>query len=169
VATLLGDKQRFAVEVGEFDEVGRSWGGGDQLRHVDLWAAGRRLTCDDNTAFVPGLCMDVRDTRNWLRSGSDLSRPYTGISLPETHRRLLEADDGSREQFWFPMWGPITDNICGHLFRDGELLLITLEFWRKTHQPPDERGKVFAAEITEDELVNVLEQTIVVLGCGDRT
>lgn len=167
MATLLGDKQRFAVEVGEIAEIGKSWGGGDQLRPVDLWAAGRWLTCDDNIAFVPGLCMDASDTLDWLRSGCDLSPPYAGVSLAETHRRLLEVDDGSREQFWFPMWGPITDNILGHLFRNGELLSITLEFWRETHQPPDERGAVFVAEIPEDELVNVLEQMILALGCGD--
>ena len=135
MATLLGDKQRFAAEVGESAEVGKSWGGGERLRYVDLWAAGRRLTCDDNIAFIPGLCMDVRDTLTWLRSGCELSPPYTGISLPETHRRLLDADDGSREQFWFPVWGPITDNVSGHLFRDSGLLSITLEFCARPTNP----------------------------------
>jgi len=95
--------------------------------------------------------------------------PYAGVSLIETHRRLLEVDDGSREQFWLPMWGPITDNVSGHLFRNGELLSITSEFWRETHQPPDDRGKVFVAEIPEAELADVLGQLIVALGCGDRT
>ena len=35
--------------------------------------AGRWLTCDDNTAFVPQFSMSVQDTVNWLRSGCDLS------------------------------------------------------------------------------------------------
>lgn len=169
MTALLGDKQRFAVEVGEIAEAGKSWGGGDQLRRVDLWAAGRWLTCDDNTAFVPELCMDVRDTLNWLRSGSDLSPPHAGVSLVETHRRLLDVDDGTREQFWFPLWGPITDNVSGHVFRDGELLSITLEFWRETHQPLAERGEVFVTHIPEAELVGILEQMAVALGCGDQT
>jgi hypothetical protein len=43
------------------------------------------------------------------------------------------------------MWGPITDNVSGHLFRNGELLSITLEYWRETHQPLAERGRVFGA------------------------
>jgi hypothetical protein len=145
VTALLGDKQRFAVEVGELVEAGKPRAGGDQLRRVDLWAAGRWLTCDDSRAFVPELCIDVRDTLDLLRSGRDLSPPYAGVSLIETHRRLLEVDDGSREQFWFPMWGPITDNVSGHLFRNGELLSITLEYWRETHQPLAERGRVFVA------------------------
>jgi hypothetical protein len=48
------------------------------------------------------------------------------------------------------------------------LLSITLEFWRETHQPPDQRGEVFVAEVPEAELINVLEQLIATLGCGDR-
>jgi hypothetical protein len=160
---LLGDKQRFAAEVGEFR------GDSDRLRRVDLWAAGRWLARDDNAAFVPQFCMSVQDTLNWLRSGCDLSPPDAGVSLIETHRRLLAVDDGSREQFWFPLWGPTTDNVTGHVFRAGELLSITLGFWRETHQPPVDRGKVFVAEIPEAELADVLEQMIVALGCGDRS
>jgi hypothetical protein len=163
VSTLLGDRQRFAAEVGE------SRGDSDRLRRVDLWAAGRWLTCDDNIAFVPQFRMSVQDTLDWIQSGCDLSPPYAGVSLIETHRRLLEVDDGSRERFWFPLWGPTTDNVTGHVFRAGELVSITLEFWRETHQPPDDRGKVFVAEIPEAELADVLRQMIVALGCDDRT
>jgi hypothetical protein len=163
VAILLGDKQRFAAEVGE------SRGGTDQLRHVDLWAAGRWLTCDDNTAYVPQFCVSVRDTLNWLRSGCDLSPPYAGLSLAETHRQLLEVGDGSREQFWFPLWGPTTDNVSGHVFREGEWISIAMEFWRETHLPADERGKVFVAGMPEVEFVNVLEQMIAALGCDNHT
>ena len=162
MSILFGDKLRFAAEVGEF------WNDSDQFRRVDLWASGRWLTCDDNVVFVPQFCMSVRDTLNWLRSDCDLSRPYGGMSLTETHRRLLEIDDGSREQFWFPLWGPTTDNVSGHVFRDGDSLSITLEFWRETHKPPEERGEVFVSEMPESEFVGVLEQIITALGCGDR-
>lgn len=159
----FGDKQRFAAEVGEF------WGGNDQFRRVDLWASGRWLTRDDNVVFIPQFCMSVRDTLNWLRSGCDLSRPFAGMPPAEIHRWLLELDDGSREQFWFPLWGPTTDNISGHVFRDGESLSITLEFWRETHKPTEERGEVFVAEVPEAELICVLEQMIIALECSDRT
>ncbi len=163
LAELFGDKQRFAAEVGEF------WDGSDQMRRGDLWAAGRWLTCDDNTAYVPQFCMSVRDTLNWLRSDCDVSLPHPGGSPAEIHRRLLDVDDGSREQFWFPLWRPTTDNVSGHVFRDGERLAITLEFWRQTHEPAYERGQVFVAELPEYELVSILEQMLDTLDCGDTT
>ena len=76
MSSLFGDKQRFAVEVGEFR------GDSDRLRRVDLWAAGRWLTCDDNTAFVPQFCMSVQDTLSWIQSGlQDLSSPPVCRSL----------------------------------------------------------------------------------------
>ena len=160
LAELFGDKQRFAAEVGEFS------GDSDQFRRVDLWAAGRWLTCDDNSVFIPQFCMSVWGTIDWLRLGCDLSLPHPGLSPVETHRRLLAVDDGSREQFWFPHWGPTTDNIGGHVFREGERLGITLEFWRETHLPEHERGQVFVAELPEAELIGVLEQMLGALGCG---
>ena len=137
------------------------------MSRVDLWAAGRRLTCEDNTVFVPQFCMSDCGTLNWLRSGCDLSLPYPGLLPVETHRRLLVEDDGSREPFWFPRWGPTTDNVIGHLFREGERLAIALEFWREMHQPAQERGEVFLAELPESEFVGVLEQLLTALGCGD--
>jgi hypothetical protein len=161
VALLIGDKQRFAAEVGEF------WKGDTRYRCVDLWAAGRCLTCDDNTAFVPQFCMSVRSTFNWLRSLGDLTPPFPGLSPPETHRRLREMDDESDEQFWFPQWGPTTDNLVGCLFRVGERVVFTFEFWRESHPVPEERGVLFVTNLLETEFVGVLEQLLAALGCGE--
>ncbi|MFI6082566.1 hypothetical protein ACIBBB_16580 [Streptomyces sp. NPDC051217] len=52
MTVLLGDKDRFAAEVGEWDHA---------LRRVDLWAAGQWLTCDDNMAFVKQFRLAVFD------------------------------------------------------------------------------------------------------------
>ena len=160
MATLFGDKQRFAAEVGEFSD------GSTQLRRVDLWAAGRWWTCDDNTAFVPQFCLSVQDSVNWLRSGSDLTQPFPEVNAAEAHRRLLAVDDGSREQFWFPLWGPTTDNVTAHVFRAGNLLVIPFEFWRPRHPRPEELGQVFVTELPESELLGVLEQMLAALGCS---
>lgn len=161
MTALFGDKQRFAAEVGEFRD------GHQQLRRVDLWAAGRWWTCDDNTAFVPQFCMSVQGSVNWLRSGCDLTQPLPEVSATEAHRRLLAADDGSREQFWFPLWGPTTDNVTAHVFRIGDRLIIPFEFWRPTHPRPEELGWVFVAELPEAEFVGVLEQMLAALGAPD--
>lgn len=156
---LVGDKRRFAAEVGE--PLG-------ELHRVDLWAAGHRLTCDDNAAFVPHFCMCVRATLARLRSGPNLSPPDPGLSIEEAHRRLLEVGCGSSEPFRFPSWGPTTDNVRGHLLQTGKSLSLALEFWREEHRPAEERGVVFVAEIPEAELIDVLERLIAALDCDDR-
>ena len=157
MAILFGDKSRFAAEIGEFR------GEDHRFRRVDFWAAERRLTCDDNDAFAEQLCMSLCNMIDWLRSGPDLIPPFPELDPAETHRRLLALDDGSRESFWFPRWGPITDNVTGHVFRWGETLTITFEFWRETHPVPEERGVVFVAELPEQEFLSVLEKTFYLL------
>jgi hypothetical protein len=157
----FGDRRRFAAEVGEFYAKGPT----AALRRVDLWAAGRWLTCDDHTAFVGQFLGSVEHSLEWLRSGPDLSLPFPGLSPEETFRRLYATNDLDdeetwlRERFWHLLrWGPTTDNLSALLFRRGDHLLITFEFWRETHPNPDERGVIFVAELPESELLDVLEQ-----------
>ncbi len=156
----FGDKQRFATEVGEAPS------GATLLRRVDLWAAGRWWTCDDNMVFVPQFCASVLRTVRWLESGCDLTPPLPGVDAAEAHRALLAADDGSRERFWFPRWGPTTDNVTAHVFRVGDRVVIPFAFWRPEHPRPEERGQVFVAELPEAELLRVLRQTLAVLGAA---
>lgn len=168
MAILIGDKSRFAVEVGAFCE------GNRDLRRVDLWAANRWLTCDDNSAFISQFCGSVRRTINWLNSPYtsheggpyNLSLPFPNLSPVETHRRLLETDDGLRERYWFPHWGPTTDNVLGLLFRVVNNVVLTFEFSRVTHHAPAELDEVFTAELPEGELVQVLEQMLAILESG---
>ena len=76
-------------------------------------------------------------------------------------------DDGAREQFWLLHWGPTTDNLLSHVFRVGDRLVITFEFWREAHRFPDERGVVFVAELPEVEFVAVLEAMLAALACAE--
>lgn len=154
---LFGEKIRFAAEVGEYSE------GSSQLRRVDLWAGGRWLTCDDNTAFIPQFRGDVRRTLDWLRSKSDLSPPFLGMAVIEMHKRLAVSENREGARFAFPDWGPTTDNLLGYLFRRGEHFTMTFEFWRQEHTVPEERGVVFLAEVSEQELVGVLEEMLTAL------
>ena len=157
MAMLFGNKQRFAAEVGEVSKCNT------QLRRVDLWAAGRLWTCDDNMAFVPQFCQSVQDSVIWLRSGCDLTQPFPEVVAAEAHRRLLIIDDGSREQFWFPLWGPTTDNVTAHVFRVADRLVIPFEFWRPSHPRSEELGQVFIAELPESEFLQILEQMLAML------
>jgi hypothetical protein len=155
---VLGDKSRFGAEVGE----------SSPLCRVDLWAAGRRLTCDDNMAYVPQFRRDVLDAVAWLRSGEGSPLPFAGLSAEATHRRLVqragdddepEADYQLRGRFRVLLWGPTTDNVTAHLFREEDRLVITLSFWREEHllSHPEDAGAVFTVEIPAKEFVGILE------------
>ncbi|MEU9421006.1 hypothetical protein [Streptomyces sp. NPDC048272] len=155
---VLGDKLRFAAEVGE----------AGPLCQVDLWAAGRWLTCDDNVAYVPQFRRDVLDTAAWLRSGKGFPLPFAGVSAEATHRQLMhragdddepEADYRLRSRFRVFLWGPTTDNVTAYLFREEDRLMITLGFWREEHliNHPEDAGAVFVVKIPAEEFIRILE------------
>lgn len=152
MTVLLGDKRRFAAEVGEWDH---------GLCRVDLWAAGQWLTCDDNMAYVQQFRRAVLNTAAWLRSGHGSPSPFVGLSSEAAHRRLmvLADDDELRSRFQVLNWGPTTDNVIAHLFRDGERLLLTAQFWREDHllKHPEHADEVFTAEIPAVEFIGILE------------
>lgn len=154
---LVGSKDRFALELGE-----RSGG----LRRVDVWLAGQHLTCDDDMAYVPQLLESLRSDRAGLDSVNRLPPPFPGLPPEAAHRRLQAEDGERREQWWFLRWGPTTDNVVTYLFRDGERLVITAEFWRDEHlqRHPEHAGAVFAAEIPAEELATVLQDAAAALG-----
>lgn len=162
--TVLGDRSRFAAEIG----------GSGPLRRVDLWAAGKWLTCDDNMAYVPQFRHSVLGDAAWLRSGGGFPLPFAGVPAAATHRHLdrCAGDDGSeadhrlRDRYRSLHWGPTTDNLIAYLFRDEDRLVITLRFWREEHlsSHPDDIGAVFVAELLVDEFVGILEDIAAALG-----
>jgi hypothetical protein len=157
VKVLLGSKERFALEVGE-----RRGG----LRRVDVWAGGQWLTCDDNMAYVPQLRWSVQHDRARLDSIKSSPSPFPGLPPAAVHRQLLADDEGLREQWWFLQWGPTTDNVLAHLFRDGDHLVITVEFCREEYlrRHPEHIGAAFVVEIEVEELAGILQNAVVALG-----
>ncbi|MFD0692435.1 hypothetical protein [Actinomadura fibrosa] len=173
MAGLLGDKHRFAVEVGSWD--------GSALRRVDLWVADQWVTCEDNMVFVQQFRHDVARTAAGVRSGDIPGPPFIGLSPAAAHWRLLaEIRDGEQECERFRFfgrwgWGPTTDNVTSFLWRDDDRLVITLEFWREGHlcTHPEHAGMVFIAEVLATEFAGVLEEAVTVLsdipGLGHMT
>lgn len=158
---LLGSKERFALELGE-------WSGG--LRRVDAWAAGQWLTCDDNMAYVSQLRWSVQHDHARLHSITYSPPPFPGLSPVAVHRQFLADDNGLREHWRFLQWGPTTDNVTAHLFPDGGHLALTLGFWREEHLRlhPEHVGTVFVAEIEAEELTGILHDAAAGLG-GEPT
>ncbi|GAA4606252.1 hypothetical protein BJY16_005733 [Actinoplanes octamycinicus] len=147
----FGDRDRFSVEVGAITS--------PSLCTVDLWAGGKWLTTDDNTAFVPSFLRFLRSTATRVRRGDVGLCPFPERS-PEDIFRLLHADDESdfREQFWLLHWGETVDNVSSYVYRDGGDLVIVFAFWRPWHRFPEDMGKVFVARIPPDEFADVLER-----------
>lgn len=145
----FGGLATFAVEIGEIEPY--------QLRVVDLWAAGKRLTTDDNYAFLPFFINAMRSSAAQVRRRDVRPCPFPDRT-PEEIFRLLHADDTEfREQFWFMQWGEIVDNVSKYAYLDDDLVIV-FAFWRRTHPFPDDLGKVFVARIPPDKFVATVEE-----------
>jgi hypothetical protein len=145
----FGDRATFAVEIGKIES--------DALRVVDLWLAGRRLTVDDNSAFVPFFLRIMRSSAAEVRRRDVKPCPFPGRA-PEEIFRLLHADETEfREQFWFMQWGETVDNLSKYAYLDDDLVIV-FQFWRATHPFPEDLGKVFVARIPPDEFVATVEE-----------
>lgn len=164
VAVFFGDKRRFAAEIGEWS--------GPTLRRVDLWAADQWLTCEDNTVYTTHFQYEVGRTAEQLRSRQVSPLPFAGLSPEATHRRLMtgdgdeEKDDELRGRFWlFHRWEPTTDNVLALVFRSGDEVVITFQFWREAYlsQHPEHAGAVFATKIEAEVLAGILDQMAAVL------
>ncbi|MEU1680685.1 hypothetical protein ABZ422_16535 [Micromonospora zamorensis] len=145
----FGDRATFAVEIGKIES--------HALRVVDLWLAGKRLTVDDNSAFVPFFLRIMRSTAAEVRRRDVKPCPFPGRA-PEQIFRLLHADDTEfREQFRFMQWGETVDNLSKYAYLDDDLVIV-FQFWRATHPFPKDLGKVFVAKIPPDEFVATVEE-----------
>jgi hypothetical protein len=141
-------------------EVGLARATGD-LPVVDVWAAGRWLTCDDHFVYVPhfagclqrsvgGLLSDRRRRRG---------RPYPDLSVADNYRRLradAAVDNTEYRSYLFMDWGPTADNVSMLLFEEGGTAYLPFSFWRPDHHIPAELGQVFVAELPVWELATVL-------------
>jgi hypothetical protein len=142
----FGDRASFSVEVGDATS--------PALRIVDLWAAGKCLTTDDNTAYVPSFTHYLRLEADRVRRGDVPPCPFPDRT-PQEIFRLLRADGtGFAQRFWFLRWSEIVDNVSAFACLDGELVLM-FEFWRATHPVPDELGKTFVTRIRPDQFSSI--------------
>ncbi|GAB2872783.1 hypothetical protein GCM10027176_87900 [Actinoallomurus bryophytorum] len=144
----FGDQATFAVEVGEAES--------PQLRIVDLWAAGKRLTTDDNSTFLPFFCPAMRSTAAQVRRRDVRPCPFPGRSPEETFRLLEQDKTAFREHFWFMEWGETVDNVSRYAYLDDDLILV-FAFRRPTHPFPDDLGTIFVARIPPDDFATTLQ------------
>jgi len=136
-------------------------------RTVEIYGAGRWLTCDDNTVKVPHFPVLIGCTLSRLLTPGGLEFPYPGLSAEETHRRLLEGgNDVASFSYRFLNWGPTTDNVSSHIFRRRADVVLTFSFWRESHPYPNELGMVFVTEMPERDLLQILHEAEMALFLG---
>lgn len=150
-----GQLTRFAITVGEI----LSENGGS--RRVDVWAADRWLTCDDNNVYVPHFAGCLQRAVGGLLADPQRrrGRPYPELSVEDNYRRLLadaETDNTEYLAYRFMDWGPTADNVGMLLFHERNTVYLPFTFLRPDHHAPPERGKVFVAELPQWELARVL-------------
>jgi hypothetical protein len=151
----FGQLTRFAITVGEI----LTDNGGS--RRVDVWAADRWLTCDDNNVNVPHFAGCLQRAVGYLLSDPHhrRGRPYPELSVADNYRRLradAETDNTEYLAYRIMDWGPTADNVSMLLFREEGTAYLPFSFWRPDHHAPSELGQVFVAELPEWELAGVL-------------
>lgn len=155
----FGDRSRFAFELNEYDP------DNPRGRFVNIWAAGRHLTCEDDHAFAPQLSLSLAFEIDYLLQDVDRAPPFSGSSLTENHRRLWADLDHEGRRYCFYDWGPITDNVGMLLFRRDSATWLTFHFLGDAHPVAGERDRVFVVELATIELVRVLFRLHAELAC----
>nr|WP_231956832.1 MULTISPECIES: hypothetical protein [unclassified Actinoplanes] len=130
-----------------------------ELRTVDLWAAGKWLTTEDNTVFLPTFIGFLRSTAAKVRRRQVSPCPFPEHS-PEEVFQLLYADDETdfREQFWLMHWGENVDNVTSYAYLDADDLVIVFSHRRAEHHPAGGPDKVSVTRIPADEFATVLDE-----------
>lgn len=150
MARHFGNRATFAVEVGEKQS--------QALRVVDLWAGGKWLTTDDNSAFVPYFSRAMRSSAARVRHREIKPCPYPGRT-PQDVFALLHADKTElREQFWFLQWGETVDNVSIYAYMEDDHLVIVFAFWRTNHPFPQDLGKTFFTRLSPEEFAATVEE-----------
>ncbi len=152
----FGQMSRFAITVGEIlSDNGSS-------RRVDVWAADRWLTCEDDNVYVPHFAHMLQHAVRRLIGHQlfpGIGRPYPELSVTDNYRRLrsdAETDNSEYRSYEFMDWGPTSDNVGMLLFREGGMAFLPFSFLRADHHVPSERSQVFVAELPERELASIL-------------
>jgi hypothetical protein len=72
---IIGSKQSIAFEVAEFD--------GSNMREVDIWVGGERVTYIDNLVYLPQFIASLKRELDCIESG-DISDDYIALPLGPT-------------------------------------------------------------------------------------
>jgi hypothetical protein len=129
-----------------------------------VYAGGRRLTVDDDVAFVPSVRWLMQDDAERVSAGAVPPNPAVGRT-PEEIYEVLHADDTEwREHFWLLQWGPTLDNVLFYAYVEADELVIVFAFCRDQHPGPEEVGRPYIARVGRDRFARDLAAAAAALG-----
>lgn len=173
---MIGQKEVFAFEIPEMPNPTA------QFRECNIFIGGRSVCCDDNiiytSAFIASLQSELRrlvKTYNFLKHemlfyGKGVEDAHYLLRSVRSHEDALDSDLKKDKEMsvvvsnlGFMGWGPTTDNLLVFLLPVFGRIYLSYEFWRETHQPASEVGRVYAVEVTPYYLMKTIEAAIVFL------
>lgn len=125
----IGTRDTFAFEIVDDEHIH------SDIRTVDVYAGGIRLSCDDNHIYVPQFLSALTGDLDLLlgpTGSGPLIAPFRNLPPIENHKRLLKlaCDDNTLHLYHrFMDWGPTTDNVNMHAFRNGNQINLPFSFW----------------------------------------
>jgi hypothetical protein len=165
----FGDKATFAFEVGERVS-------GD-LRTVNIFIGGRNICCDDNKPYIPQFIGSIARSAEGLKTIDEylkFERCFSGMTVEEAHEFVKSTRDENSENYdieddkiylthSFMDWGPTTDNVTSFLLPVENKFFLTYEFWRETHEPASEIGRIYSMEVLPREIIEAISITLLEL------
>lgn len=168
---IIGQKEIFAFDIPAMSDPEA------QLRECNIFIAGKSVCCDDNMIYTIGFIAALqRELQRLMRTYNFLKHEmlFYGKGIEETHALLrqhytygaaifdyaeLDKDKDivdSIDDLEFMCWGPTTDNVVAFLLPVFGRIYLSYDFWRETHQPVSEIGRVYAVEVTPYYLMKTI-------------
>lgn len=164
ILQIIGKKEIFALELFDPEQEAKT-------RVVNIFVAGRNLSCDDNTVFVPQFLLSLERSSESLKNKLDylkFEKYFLGMCASDAHNFIVNSYD-EKQQFdegdmfeahSFMRWGPTTDNVFCFLIPIGDELFLTYSFWRDSHANSDEIGVANGVRITPFDIIVILDGAI---------
>jgi len=163
---IIGDKNRFAFEIGEYLENSRD------LRRVDIWAGGIRLCTYDDMVYVGSYIgslehniqrsYDVNLFKDLLAGKSPEEMAWFVASTYDEDHANFGLEDKLFPSYRFLDLGETTDNFSAFLFRDGSKAVLTYSLWMDAKQ--NKVPEVFQpVSLDFEAIIQILKETVEIL------
>jgi hypothetical protein len=162
----IGKKEALLFEIGDLVDDSK------ELRFVDIWVAGKKITVRDNIAYIDAMVEAAKDDLMKVRDLERYQRYFVGKSVKEIHSFIvstrqegspnygLESDGFFLEHQIFD-WGSNTDDALCFLVECLGKTYLTLELICNIDEKT-KQGSIYSAQIDKEYIDQILKKFI---GC----